>query len=503
MAKITEIKKHKNISYENEILENILVKRLIENSNLELNCAQDSLYGRTIVSGGRKFIDQIISFINEARKMICLSSFLLTEVEIIDSLLLASERNISIYILTSPEKILEKDVNQEDTFRQEELELHKDTLRKIVQKTLVRTSNHLHAKFILIDPKTAHCKGILSTANFVDRELKKNLDIGLILNTEEVLQFFSLFCWGFWFESERELLEKGRLSAIGNSPYSDTEIEIHNSLLCTSKNNQSLKNNILSFIDSLQKDDEFIISTFTIQSDYEVTNKILEKIRDGVKVTIFTRMRKNNQDALFKLKKEGATILIHEKIHAKFLLKCLFEPSGIVMTSNISELGLEEGFETGLYLGEVDSRNLLSIVEQWKQNFPYEFKSEVTISEIIEGSKLVVEGKPIELDIQNSSERNLSSLTAESIELMETKEPVNFPSPLTKQKIIKNCRFTWSVYPPKLPKSAKMIKNGKKNPFPIFETKNSKYLVITDTKDLKKAEKLAKDLQAKIVLPDK
>ncbi|MHA1399676.1 MAG: phospholipase D-like domain-containing protein [Candidatus Heimdallarchaeaceae archaeon] len=503
MAKIEAITREEIRKFDNEIIDNCVVKRLKDTD--KDNFGQDKEFGRIHLTGNNQnLINKIVELIKSSSEIICLSSFIFTEEKIIEALLEKARKNVRIYILTAPEKQLEKENKLED-IKREDIEKHKKVLNMLAYSTLIRTAPHFHSKFIIVDPKTTNARGFLTTANFVRSELTRNPDLGILLTKEEVGEIFKQFIYAFWFESEREVLEKGILSAVSKPPYQKEDIQLPTKIPVTMDGVNGIRDAIERLLAKAKiQTDEIIISTFTIIKNHKITSILCDKLEKGIKISIFTRFRKANATALIELRKKGAKIYIHDKIHAKCVIVKSQMKESIVMTANISDLGLDSGFETAIKLNEKDTDELLKIINIWRENFPYELETNKSIGKI--SSNLVksyMNEKILDIKIENKKEMDLGKINADSIENMENTKPKEFPKPHKKGIYYRECIYRWTVTPPKLPKKAKKIEINKKIPFPIFEFKKEKYLVIEDTKDdLKKARKIASELQAKIVTKD-
>ena len=500
MGKIESIPKEETINFEDKVIENFIISRSPK-KDIDQGI-MDQAIGRFLVTGKNKIlINKIIEYIQSAQELICISSFILTEENIIEEIRNSSQKGRRVYILTAPETQLQKE-NPEVDIQKDDYETHKKILNELAGLTLIRTAPHLHSKFILIDPKSNNAKGILSTANFTERELTRNPDIGVILNQNEIKDLFRQFIRAFRMESEREILEKGSLSAIGTSPFIEKQLKHPDDVLVTMKNKNTLKEGLSNLLDKLNPTtDEIFLSIFTIHDDFDLSQKLLALVGEGLKATIFTRFRSANLSALSTLKKAGATVLIHDRVHAKAIVVKANKYESILMTANFSELGLKSGFESGLKFNQNDSDDLMKILSSWSDKFPFEFHAEKLLKELPEKIYLLDsrEGR-IGCKILPHIKKNLGSMVASSIELMNEMKPSKFPEIEMKNELYRKCIYEWKVEAPRLPDSAKKIDIDTKTNLSVYSTKKTKYIVISDAKDLKKAEKIAKEYGCKIVL---
>lgn len=439
-------------------------------------------------------LKQMIDAIERAEDIICVSTFLINERSLTDAMLNATSRGVRVYILTS-ELNIESESEDDDEISQKNREEHLKLLDEIAGKILVRTANHFHSKFLIIDPNTYdNSIGFLLTANLKNKALFGNGEIGIILRGAAVYELYEQFCYGFWKESEHELLEPGRLRDVIRK--SHIQLPELFTISYTTNETTKLKQEIISLITN--SIGELIISSFGFEEDYEITNLILNEIRNDRRVIILAPNRPKIMNTLKRFREEGAEVLIREYHHAKaILVKTNEYKEGLIFTANLTSEGLENGFESGIKVYKEDTLELEKILLNWYQNFPLILKVNVNVGDIL-GKILFFENyNLIEKEIKPTIIKNLGEIQAESIYDMESTEPLNFPE-LDSDEICHEIRYEWTVIPPILPKDAKKIKNDSELPF--FEWKRQKFILITNKSELKTAEELAPKNKAKIVV---
>ncbi|KKK61338.1 hypothetical protein LCGC14_3015320, partial [marine sediment metagenome] len=116
------------------------------------------------------------------------------------------------------ENQLDKIYHLENELEDERIVEHKNLLKKLRKKCLIRTAPHFHAKYVLIDPKLKTHSGFLSSANFTQHAFSNNVEIGQLLDPDQVCDIFNLFCYNFWYESEHEYLVEKTLRSIKPPP---------------------------------------------------------------------------------------------------------------------------------------------------------------------------------------------------------------------------------------------------------------------------------------------
>lgn len=151
---------------------------------------------------------RLIESIDSAKDMICASSFLLADREIIDAFLRASSRGRRVYLLTASEIQLLNEPRIDNEFDQDRLQDHLRMMQELAGRVLVRTGENFHSKFLLVDPHD-DARGFLLTANLTFEALTRNVELSIELNSTEVRDLYRQFLIGFWQESSNELLHQG------------------------------------------------------------------------------------------------------------------------------------------------------------------------------------------------------------------------------------------------------------------------------------------------------
>ena len=427
-----------------------------------------------------RFKKLILEAIDNATETIMLCSFILSDETIIASLLKAAERKVRIYLLFSTNIQLDKEHKEDPTeFDRKTLEEHKNFLRRIQGKALAHSSE-LHAKFLLVDYGFNKQIGFISTANFTKEALIRNQELGLILNSmEDIQQLFYFFQRGFWEESTH-------VFAGDWIPIKERNLKplsVKDRIISTSKNNQSLKDNIISLINSTTG--PLIVSSYSFKSDNNLTNLLID-ISLKRNLTVLTRPREINVAALDKFLVKRVNILCYDFIHAKFIL-APNENQGIIMSANFDNKGLEIGYEIGVFLDESECNELNNIAKIWIRNAQYKYVASLGIEEI----------NPSIIKIFENNELREYEITPEKI-IEQTEKPIDLREIENLKNIKFNGNFTYeSIYPKKITIRRNIIPpilptnsiKIKENPFPfdLYVNKNKRYLVIKNERQLKEA----------------
>jgi len=407
---------------------------------------------RILVSGpSGQLRKRLLSTLRGAKEIICVSSFLLADAEIVKELLNTAERGCRVYLLAASEGQLLKEPREDSEFDDQRREEHAKLLRELAGHVLVRSADSFHSKFLLIDPKTRNAGGFLLTANLTTEALMRNPEMAVELNTDEAHDLFRQFLIGFWEESQNELLGPDRLSSVkllaekGQSTPPRT-------ILCTTRRIKTIRQTMLDLIE--RADSEIILSTFGIDSQHPVTQNLLKALAAGKKVRILARPRpsKVTMTALLLLAKAGAEVRGHPWLHAKALLVGNSGNwHGMIMTSNVEARGLDEGFETGISLRNNDAEELRTILEKWWQDFPLRLSLNSKVGDVEGPVQLWRDDKPLRVSIEKHGLFALGEIEARSQDEMEQTAPSSFPKPsLPKDRTLYHkISYTWRVLPPK------------------------------------------------------
>jgi len=454
-----------------------------ENLNNQLYC----------VGPNHEFHRKLINCIVSATNVILLSSFLLTDRDILDALLDAWKRKVRIYILTATENQINKIVREDDNFSQDMHKYHKEFLDKIAGKAILRTAKHFHAKFVVADPEIGG-EGWLSTANF-NKAVIDAVEIGLRLSADQIKSLHKWFSFVFWNEAKHELRGKGDLPEVKDKLAIPIVISI-DSLHVTTKSSQYLKAEVLKLILNSKK--QLLISSYGFENDHEVVNEIVKKAQAGITVTIFTRPRPIVGDAIQKFVEAGATVYAHDKLHAKAIIS---DGKGIVMTANIESKGLDSGFEVGASLSDENVNKLAELFSQWEKDFPWKFVNSLKLGDCGE-TDYILPSKSLR---EFSKIIDVKSVQLPDIELDDLRNWNDPPMPKLEydgETIICNqIEYKWKVKPPMLPSKAEHHPKPDGRPyFPErFILENQFYIVAKNETDILHALKNAESIKGIVV----
>ncbi|MGB7123387.1 MAG: phosphatidylserine/phosphatidylglycerophosphate/cardiolipin synthase family protein [Thermoplasmata archaeon] len=395
-----------------------------------------------------------IQLMERAKEIVCVSSFILADSELHRSLLAASARGVRVYLLTACEQKLLKDPRVDDEFSERVQAEHVKMLDELALRTLLRSGEDLHAKFLVVDPQGPSPQGILFTCNLATEGLTRNPELGIELSQAEATDLFRMFLWGFWKQSKRELLELGKIT--GNRPYAPTGLSPPKTLPCTVGGSTTLREEVLRLIEGSRKD--LWVSCWKFIADHPATKALRDAAARGVRVRLLTSVRPapDHMEALVGLVRAGVEVQGHRYLHAKAIVSdCQTQPQGLVMSANFDVFGLDQGYEAGVSLTGKRLSALQVILSRWWESSTTPLLVDKTLGELPEQLvKLYRDGGFEDIVIAKERRVDLGKITARSPGEMETTRPPRFPEPETKgsRAYYKEIHYTWTVLPPEPPK---------------------------------------------------
>jgi cardiolipin synthase len=414
------------------------------------NSLRERISEKLFVPGKEKLLlKEVISLIDNSKEQICLASFLISDMELVDALLKAAGRGIDIYLLTASEAKLASEPAEDNEFEKKTVEEHKKLLDRLAGKVLVRTAHHLHTKFVIVDPNSNYPHGFILTSNLTTEALIRNPEIGVKISGNEVKDLFHQFCTGFWNESERELLETGKLSVVGETMRSYVPESFTSSQICyTTSKLSTIQERIIKLINDSQG--EIWACAFGFQQDNKIMKALADAANRGRKVTILARPRPHtrSRDALLDVVRYGGNVYGLEWLHAKCVVASVKGSyKAVVMTANIEDKGMNTGFETGIILDEKEAEKLKGLMEHWITRAQYNLVGKVRRRDIQGKVKLWEGDKLVEKSVEPVYERNMGTLQAKKGKDVATAKPKSFPLPSDSTKLYHIHRYTWTALP--------------------------------------------------------
>ena len=132
-----------------------------------------------------RFRQALVEALDSAKDVALLSSFLLADDGLAKAMLRAAKRRVRVYLLTASEQRIGKVVRDDETFEQRMADQHKKLLDTLAGNVLLRSAEHIHAKFVVVDPQLpTGARAWLSTANF-NKALEDSVELGVRLGSDD------------------------------------------------------------------------------------------------------------------------------------------------------------------------------------------------------------------------------------------------------------------------------------------------------------------------------
>ena len=287
--------------------------------------------------------------IDEAEEMVCITTFLLADRKVVDAVKSAANRGARIYLLIASENTLEKNYESEDDFSKKCIDSHIMLLDELSGKIFIRSAPSNHAKFVFIDPYTNNAKGYITTGNFTDEGIGgRNEEMHYALEKKEVDVLANYFKHAFWNCAKHEMRSRQFVPAEKMMIPVDLPTKTTQSIVTSLDGNKSLHDACLNIVRKASK--SLVVSAFGFDKDNDIVQEIAKKAKEGVKVTILSRMRPKNNDALESLCKAGATVYGFRYLHAKCIIAN--GSKAIMMTANFEDVSFYKSFEVGALITE-------------------------------------------------------------------------------------------------------------------------------------------------------
>lgn len=459
-----------------------------------------------------RFRDTLTQAIDEAEEQVLLCSFLLADERLADALIQAAERGVRVYIITASEQRLNNLIGDEDDFGKRMFEQHKTLLSRLAGKVLLRSAEHVHAKFLVVDAlRQNSARAWLSTANF-NKALQDNIELGVQLEQDSAQALAECFHWAFWCEAQRELRSANRLVEI-KAPPARPRRPAHDQVVATLEGSHDLREAVIAMIRGAQR--EVLVSSYGLDADHAVLDELIRVAERGVRISVLTRPRPAVAAGVKKLTDAGIQVLAHDKLHAKALV---VDGRAMVMTANLDAFGLDSGFEVGAKLPTASATAIEQTLRDWIDTFPWIYRADASRGEHLgdfcpsnkglrEGIVRVVEHCDKVLpDVEASDALSLDSAPAPQAQASDTTE-----------ELAQRLTLHWNVKAPRLPAGAteykrsveqEHVRDGKPikeriqvsfDP-PVYQHKGLKYIVIRSNEEQEHALSTAAQLGARLVL---
>lgn len=465
---------------------------------------------------------EIISLINEAKNVVCITTFLIAHKELIEAIKEAVARDVRVYLLTASENTLEKNYDYEGDFSRKCIDSHIMLLYELSRKIFIRSSKSNHAKFILIDPFADDAKGIISTGNFTEEGIGgRNEEMAHSLNKDEISILANYFKHAFWNCAEHEMRFDKFIPADKIGVPVDLSTDANQSVVTSLDGNRSLHDACMNLVKSASK--SLVVTAFGFDENNDVVKEIIKKARNGVKVSILCRIRPKNKNAVIALRNAGAIVYGFQYLHAKCIIAD--NSKAMIMTANFEDLSFNKSFEVGAYItSKKGVDDILSNLRDWIEKSGWQLYLNASLKDL--------KGYFIELNISNCDEKYKKEIVpfklfncgvhSPSIELIQNFEPKEkikeIELSLSDKYICCEIDYTWGIDPPCLASGSYEIWKtaGKKSLANVFlapkesyhpklfiEPSRRRVVAIRDDSELNDAIELKKKMKCEAIVYEK
>ncbi len=398
----------------------------------------------------RYFRQALVEALDGATEVALLCSFLFADDLLAEAILRATKRGVRVYVLTASEQRIGKVVREDQTFEQRMGDQHKKLLESLAGKVLLRSAEHIHAKFLIIDPHSpTRGRAWLSTANF-NRALEDNLELGVELDSSGARAMADFFQWAFWCEAERELRGAHRLIEIRSKHPTVPARPVDGAVLATLQDGTRLRDRLVALIKDARR--EILVASYGLGVDHVAVRSLVEAAKRGVRVAVVTRPRRSVAAGVAALASAGIVVVGHDKLHAKALV---VDGQAIVMSANLEAQGLDHGFEIGAFLSASASAAVEESLRDWVDACPWLYRANATRGEHLgEFCPADAELRSGVMKVTHSHAEIVPVVFApDALALGDAPAPALKPSP-PPGELPQRVAFAWDVMPPCLPNGA-------------------------------------------------
>ena len=404
--------------------------------------------GRSRVAAG-----VIVQAIRSARSLVMLSSFLLADEEIEKALLevASGNRGVRVYVLNAAEARLEKEPREDSEFERKTYEAHKALLNRLAGHVLFRTARSFHAKVVLVDPPAG--EGYLLTANLTSEALERNEEVAVRLGAQDCAQVREWLAYAFWEGAEHEMATPGALEAV-RAPGWARRPDSRGNVLATAPGHTGLREELLSLVDGARS--QLVVTSFGWSKEHPVVQRIIQRARQGLRVTVLARIRPSAMPALLALREAGAKVLGFQWLHAKVV----WSDAGValVTSANLEPHGMDDGFELGVRLTGARATAVASLLADWAAGAKATLETGLSVGAVLGPVELWRVGKFFEkVVVEATREADLGQVIAESATRLEAPAPTpSLPEP---GRYFHRTLQRWTIEAPVLdPKAREMLR---------------------------------------------
>lgn len=460
------------------------------------------------------FRQVLANALDSAGEVALLSSFLLADERLAEAMLRAAKRGVRVYVLTASEQRIGKLVRDDELFEERMSDEHKKLLESLGGKVLLRSAEHIHAKFLVVDPHSpTRARAWLSTANF-NKALQDSIDLGVQLDDSGTRALAACFHWAFWCEAERELRGERRLIEIRPNHPAAPLRPADDAVLVTLRDGTRLRDRVVALINEARH--EIIAASYGLAADHIAVRALVDASKRGVRVTFLTRPRRAVAAGVAALASAGVSVVAHDKLHAKALV---VDGQVLVMSANLEAHGLDRDFEVGAVVSGSVARGVEETLREWATTFPWVYRADATRGDHV-GDFCPVESRLRDgvLRVTTSHFQNLPAVVAPDALALDDAPTPEFSASTAPGELPQRITFAWDIVAPNLPRGAterlREVERGdlgqgeKPNqtpariPYvpPVFDHGGRVYVVLDSASGIDLARQAARVLGATVVL---
>jgi cardiolipin synthase A/B len=370
---------------------------------------------------GRVAANRIVEAIRRAHETVIVTSFLLSDQEIARALLEATRDGVRADVLLAAERVKKEPKGDED-FDQRMYEAEKKLLRDIAGHALVRSAGFFHAKLVLVDAPAG--EGFLLTANLTTEALERNEELVVELDPEQRAAIHGWLSFAFWELAENEMPAPGPLERIGPAGWVKRPTPAPSAPV-TAPGSTALREAASGIVERARQ--SLTVASFGWADEHAVVRRIIERARQGLRVTVLARPRPSAMKALVALREAGATVLGFPYLHAKALWSDAGE--ALVMSANLEVHGLDEGFEVGAVLGGARAEAVKAELAAWAEGAPFSLETGLRVGDVRGKVKLWGGRSLDEVDVEDLLELDLGRVAVPSADRLDATPPLLPPRP--------------------------------------------------------------------------
>jgi phosphatidylserine/phosphatidylglycerophosphate/cardiolipin synthase-like enzyme len=350
--------------------------------------------------GNTSLKQEILKLIRDAKQVLKICSFIITDKQIYESLLhKAKERKVAIFILTQLDQSKLKNTSLlEDFLTEEEIEdnsnqNHLNCIKNLFDQGVhVRASTTAHAKFIISDRNI----GFVTSANMTTPSLTLNTESGVYLNNIDAIELDKLFDIVF----QKGTKYRQYITASKKKTFIiQAENKVDKSILPSPASTQlrytyeDISGNLYEEIIGITaaSNEYLFISAYSIvglESLPELVDALTSAKQRGVSINIFCRGMNYRSDHLRGseiLASIGCNIYADIYNHSKGIVN---EHTGLLFTANIDgNHGLKNGFEVGYILNNNQRLEFLNFHKHLIESSIYKYEAKPTRIDFFETYK--------------------------------------------------------------------------------------------------------------------